>query len=76
MRQPFAQIALVDAGFGSELGDCHRAPLVQGLVKAQGVADANERNARRTAEIGQHLSDELVQFCFVDQCLILPGFRG
>src|SRR5271166_3418873 len=51
MRQPFAQIALVDAGCGSELGYGHWAALMQGLVKSQRVADAHQRNAGGTAEV-------------------------
>ena len=65
MRQPFAQVALVDAGRGGKLGHRHRTAGMQGLVQPQRVTDAHQRDARRTAEIGQHLPDELMQFGFV-----------
>ena len=60
MRQPLAQIALVDAGRGGELGHRHRTALVHGLVEAQRIADADQRDACRAAEIRQHLSDKLM----------------
>ncbi len=60
MRQPFAQVALVDPGCGGQLGDRHRAALVHGLVEAQRIADPDQRDACRAAEVRQHLSDKLM----------------
>jgi hypothetical protein len=40
--------------------------LVHGFVETQRVADPHQCYACRTAEIGQHLSDKLVQFGFVN----------
>jgi hypothetical protein len=60
MRQPLAQVALVDAGCGGELVYHHRAAVMQRLVETESVTDADQRDACRAAEVRQHLSDELM----------------
>jgi hypothetical protein len=72
MRKPFAQVALVDAGCVGKLCHRHRAPLVNGLIQAERIADPDQRYARRTAEIRQHLPDELMQLCVIDHFRFLP----
>ena len=66
MRQPFAQIALVDAGRGGKLVYGHCAALVQSLIEPQRITDPDQCNARRAAEIRQHLSHKLMQFRVVN----------
>jgi hypothetical protein len=39
---------------------------MQGFVEAKRVADPDQADARRPAEIGQHLSYELMQFRVID----------
>jgi len=45
MRQPFAQIALVNAGRGGKLAYGHCAALVQSLIEPQRITDPDQCNA-------------------------------
>jgi len=72
MRQPFAQVALVDPRFGGELLYRRRPSGMQDLVQTRGVTDPNQRDARRAGEIRQHLSHELMELCLVNHFSILP----
>ena len=69
MRQPFAQVALADASRGGKLLHRHWAALVQSLVEPQRITDPDQCNARRAAEIRQHLSHKLMQFRVVNHTL-------
>jgi hypothetical protein len=74
MRQPFAQIALVDPRGRGQFRDSHRALGVQRFVEPERVTDMDQRDTRRAAEIAEHLTHELVQFIHVDvghDCLLL-----
>jgi hypothetical protein len=73
MRQPFAHIALIDSSLGSKLVYGHRAALVQSLVEPQRIADPDQCNARRAAEIRQHLSHKLMQFRVVNHGFLPEG---
>ena len=49
---------------------------MQGLVKAERVAHSNHRDAGRSAEIGEHLPDELMQFGFSPYLPPAPQVKG
>ena len=44
MRQPFAQVTLVNPGFGGELRHRHRSPGMQDFLQTNGVTDPNQRH--------------------------------
>ena len=72
MRQPFAQVALVDPSRGGKLAHGHWAALMQSLVEPQRITDPYQCNTRCAAEIGEHLSHELMQFRVVNHFPSLP----
>jgi hypothetical protein len=65
LRRPFAQVAFVEPARGGQLRDRHRPLRLQRLVETDGIADADQSNARGAAEIAEHLADKLVQLVFV-----------
>jgi hypothetical protein len=44
---------------------------VQGFIQSQRVSDTDHRDTRRAAEIAQHLTDKLMQLCFVEHVPLL-----
>jgi hypothetical protein len=67
MRQPLAQVSFVDTGFGGKLRRRHRPSGMQDLLEPQGVADPHQSYTCGAAEVGQHLSNALMQLGFVDR---------
>ena len=66
IHQPFAHIAFVRAGFGSELGGGHCPRAGHGPVQAEFFADDHEGNAHRGGDVGQGLAHERMQPIVVD----------
>ena len=64
--QPFAQVALVDAGRVGELAAGHGALGMQRLVQPERVAHADQGDADGATQIAKDLSDKLVQPTLVD----------
>jgi hypothetical protein len=56
----------MDARRRGQFRDRHRPLCVQRLVEPERIAEVDQGYARRTAEIREHLSDELVQLVVVD----------
>src|SRR5207237_10063210 len=54
-------VARSDCSSGCERRDGHPAARTKSFVQAQGIADADQGDARRTAQIRQHLPDKLMQ---------------
>ena len=71
MGQPFPQVALADASRGGKLVYGRWAALVQSFVEPQRITDPDQCNARRAAEVGQHLSHKLMQFRVVNHAFPL-----
>ncbi len=65
MRQPFAQISLLDLGLLRQLFAFNGSFRVKGSVKAQNITHTNEWHAGGTPEVAEHLADELVQTFFI-----------
>ena len=79
VREPFAQVALVDPRGESQLRDRHRPLGVQRFVEPQRIADMNQRNAGGASEVAEHLTHELAQLIHVDighDCLPLDCDPG
>ena len=66
MRQPFAQVALVDVGRFGELVARHGALGMQRLVQPERVAHADQGDAGGATQVAKDLPDKLVQPTLVD----------
>jgi len=55
----------ISAGVG-EFARCHGSPGVKLLVQSKRIADSDHRDAGCTPEVGQHLTDECVEFAFIN----------
>jgi len=63
---PIPEVPFVHARRIGELFDCHGAFLMQCLIQSQSIAHLHESDAYRTAQIVQHLADELMKFRVVN----------
>ena len=70
MREPFAQIALIDLRSIGELGAAHRTLRVKRPVQPERVAHAHQGDTGGAAQIAENLSDELIELSLVDHEIV------